>query len=160
VLLDTVRDFLEVDLDVMARNALEALMRPRIGDAEPFQAVEAEAAMRELGMHGVDGVLLALQPVARDHGGADLAEAILHHEQVPARQQRPRLRPEPGPDEAAELLDRIGGELDALREIMLAELGGLGDALTALVVEPAVIGAAQPLLLGNAAFEIDAAMGA
>src|SRR3954464_14798969 len=43
---------------------------------------------------------------------------------------------------------------------MLGELGRLGDALAGLVVEPAVIGAAQPLILGNAAFEIDAAMGA
>ena len=65
-----------------------------------------------------------------------------------------------GPQDAAALDQRIGCQLDALAVAALDRLGRDFDTLSGDVVFPAMIGAAQPVLLVAAEPERDAAMGA
>src|SRR5207249_589691 len=55
--------------------------------------------MQPLEMDRVDGVLLALEPVARDLRQHDLYEAVLPGERLPRWHQRRRLRTEVGPQQ-------------------------------------------------------------
>ena len=119
--------------------------------------------MRPLEMYGIDRVLLALEPVARDLGQHDLAKPVLPGKEFPIRYQRPRLRPEIGPEQSAPLLDRIRLDADlvlqaqfGMRDILI----GLRQTDTVAVIEPAVIVAAQAALLDIAVGQIGAAMAA
>ena len=121
----------------------------------------AELRVQEFEMHGIGRVVHALYPIARQRIDLDRAIKIIAHQQVPARQERHRRRTHIGPDEAAERLARIGLDLDLLfvaqlgmREILERHL----DAIALQVERPAVIGAAQAAILGNAVFERHAAM--
>src|SRR5947209_13822834 len=117
--------------------------------------------MRPFEMHGVDRVLLALEPVARDLSQHDLAKAVFPGEEFPIRHQGPRLGAEISPEEAAALLDRMGLDADLVFEPRL----GMRDVLVRLrqaasvgAVQPTVIVAAQPAGLDIAVAKIGAAM--
>ena len=123
--------------------------------------VVRQIGVQPLGVYRVHGVLHALEPVAWHHGRAHVAEQIVADEQVPSREQRHGRRAHVGPDESAKLLDRVARNLHLLLETsvrMDGLLEGLLDALAGLVHHPAVIHAAQAVLLRYAVREIDAAM--
>src|SRR5437870_4789868 len=112
-------------------------------------------------MHRVDRVLLALEPVARDLGLDDLAEPVLPREEFPIRHQGARLRAEIGPEEAAQLFDRVGLDTDLILETGLGMrqiLVGLHQNAAVGAVEPAMVVAAQPAFLDIAIAEVGAAM--
>ena len=107
----------------------------------------------------IDAAFHRLQPVAflqrlemkHCSGGTD-ANSIF-------RQRRLLLRRSHiGPQHPAALHQRIGFQLDLLAEAALDRLRRHFDALPGMVVFPAVIGAAQPVLLVAAEPERDAAM--
>src|SRR6266568_1172167 len=79
-----------------------------------------------------------------------LAEAVGPDEQVPAWQQRRRLRAKVGPDKAAELLHRVGFDAHLVLERAVWRLQGLLEAAALRVEQPAVVTAAQALVFGNA----------
>src|SRR6185312_5487512 len=121
----------------------------------------AELRVQEFEMHGIGRVVHALHPVAGQRIDLDRAIEIVAHEQIPARQQWHRRRTHIGPDEAAERLAGIGLDLDlffvaqlGMREIFEGHL----DAIALRIEHPAVIGAAQAAILGNAVFQRHAAM--
>ena len=150
LVLEAVLELVEIDLDVVRRIGAGLALQPH-----------APVRMRPFEMHRVDRVLLALEPVARDLGDDDLAEAVLPGEELPIRHQRRRLRPEIGPEQPAPFRDRIGLDADLVLEPRLGMrhvLVGLREAASRLVIEPAVIVAAQPALLDIAVGEIGAAM--
>ena len=111
-------------------------------------------------MHRIDGVLLALKPVARHVGEHDFAKAVLPGERLPDRQLRRRQRPEIGEQQAGAFLDRIGLDLAAgLRRLRTGGvLVGLFEAAAGLVHQPAVIAAADAGLLDPAIGHVGAAM--
>lgn len=139
---------LEGDLDVLLRDdgqgrlAGELLEEGAIAPVKPLDVVR------------VDGVLHDLQEVARQLGVRDVAPGVGHDEEVVARQRWRRgllgVRPEIGEDEPAELLHLVGGGPDPVLEVRIGGLTRLVEALTARVEEPAVVAAAQALLLGAA----------
>ena len=82
-----------------------------------------------------------------------------HHGEFPLRQRRLLLgRAHVGPQHAAALDQRIGLQFDLLAEAALGRLRRHLDALAGVVVFPAVIGAAQPVLLVAAEPQRDAAV--
>ena len=102
-------------------------------------------------MGGIPRVLLALQPVTIDGIDGDLANGVGPDEEVPAWQGGGRQRAHIGEDEPAQLLDRISLHLAGEAG------GGLHGPLRAgagLVVEPAMIWAAQPAIVGNAILQV------
>ena len=140
-------------LEVVERYPLMVADRPLGNACRP----RGEVRVQPLHVHRVDRVLHDLDPVARNLNVLDVADHVVHHEEVPARQQRRRLRPEVGKDQAAQLLDSVRGQPDrvlephsgeALRVANLFER--LLDATARRVVHPAVVGAADALLLGDA----------
>jgi len=54
--------------------------------------------MKPLYMHRVKRILHDLQPIARDHRRADIAQHAIAHEQIPARHQGRWLRSQVGKD--------------------------------------------------------------
>src|ERR1700738_4398507 len=150
LVLEAVLEFAEIDLDVVRR----------VRTGPPLQP-QAPVRMGPFEMHRVDRVLLALEPVARDLGLDDLAETVRPREEFPIRHQRPRLRPEIRPYEAAQFGDRVGLDVDSIPEPSLGIrdiLIGLREAASRLVIEPAVIVAAQPVRFDIAIAEIGAAV--
>src|SRR5438876_9797877 len=101
-------------------------------------------------MTEVAAVLHDLQPVAGQPMSDDLAEAVRPDEQVPARQQWRRLRAKVGPDQAAQLLHRVGLDAHLVLERAVWRLQRLFEAATFSVEQPAVVTAAQALIFGNA----------
>src|SRR5712671_1665908 len=117
--------------------------------------------MRPFEMHRVDRVLLTLEPVAWDLGQDDLAKAILPREEFPIRHERPRLGAKIGPEKATAFFDRISLDADFILQPCLGMgdvLIGLRQAAAGVVVQPAVIVAAQPARLDIAVAEICAAV--
>ena len=160
ILLDAHRHPLEADLDVVPADPVEARDLALVRAPEPFQHVLAEAAVQVLGVDGVHRVLLALEPVAGQQGGADLPEDVVDDEQVPAGQQRRGGGAQIAPDQSSQLLHRVGLEPHGFLELVLGGLAGLLDALPGGVVHPAVVGAAQTFLFRNAVPEVHAPVGA
>ena len=111
-------------------------------------------------MHRVDGVLLALEPVARHVGEHDLAKAVLPGERLPDRHLRRRLRTHVGPQQPAHFAHRIGLDLAAgLRRLRIGGvLVGLLDAGAGLVEAPAVVAAADAAVLDPAVGHVGAAV--
>ena len=64
------------------------------------------------------------------------------------------------PDETAKLLHRIGGDANSILKLTLRPFGWRLEATTFQVVFPAVIGAADPMLLDHPASERSAAVSA
>ena len=109
-------------------------------------------------MQRIEGVFLTLKPVAGQLRDADFAHRVVPGQLFPPRKQRRRLRAKVGEQQAAELLNRVAGYSDFLFESAVGPdrlLEGLLNALAGLVVEPAVIHAAQAVLLGDAVGEVD-----
>src|SRR5262245_41813865 len=114
-------------------------------------------------MQRVDGVFLALKPIARNVGKNDLHESVFPGERLPIRNQGRGLRAEIGPNQSSMRLDRISRDLHFVLEAGL-RVGdvfvGLLGAGSMLVEEPAVIVAAQTALLDESIRGIRPAMGA
>src|SRR4051794_11115423 len=109
--------------------------------------------MRRHDMRGIAGILDGLQPVAWDDRQSDLPIHPFEHVGLPSRQKWRRTRTEIGEDKPAQFFDRISLDLylvlvGAVRVGKLLER--LFDALAALIIEPAVVCAAQPAFVGNA----------
>ena len=99
-------------------------------------------------VRGIDRVLHRLQPVALQKGVfLHPAFAMLPGEHVPARQRRRRVGAEIGEQQAAELHDRIGGVPYFVLEGAAGGLRRLLEAMAAGVELPAVIGAADALVI-------------
>src|ERR1700733_15594227 len=117
--------------------------------------------MHPLKMQRVDGIFLALEPVAGHVGKNDLHEAVFPGERLPVGYERRGLRPEIGPDEAAARFDGICGDADFLLKARVG-LGnvfvGLLEAAAITIEKPAVIIAAQSALLDETVGHVRAAM--
>src|SRR5438034_482328 len=137
-------ELLERDLEVPRRaGAGLAAQRGRPVGMEPLE------------VDRVDGVLLALEPVARDLGEHDLLVAPLA-EEVPVGHERRGRGAEVRPEQPRLRLDGIGRGLDLVLEARLGArdlLERLVQARARAVEEPAVVVAAQAALLRNAVAE-------
>ncbi len=125
--------------------------------------VAGPVGVKPLGMHRVEGVLLALEPVARKLGERDITRDVVGCERLPERQDRGRRRTEVGEHQPLEFLHGVAGDLHLLLETPVRVhrlLEGLLDALPRLVHHPAVVHAAKAVLLRDAVGEIDPAVGA
>ena len=111
-------------------------------------------------MNGIDGVFLALKPVARNVREHDFAKAVGPSERFPHRQFRRRLRSEIGEQQSCAFLHRIGlGVTAGLRWLRARGiLIGLFEAAAGLVDEPAVIAAADAVFLDPAVGHVGAAV--
>src|SRR5579872_7401208 len=101
-------------------------------------------------MDGIDRVLLALKPVARNFREDDLHEAVLPGERLPRWHERRWLRTEVGPHQSRLRLDAVPFQADGLPDFCVgidALLVRLLDAAPTLVVAPAVIVASQAAVL-------------
>ena len=119
------------------------------------------AAVQEGDVAGIDAALHRLQPVGFLQPLRDEALLARHGGEFPFRQRRLLVRrAHIGPQHAAALDQRIGGELDLLGEAALLRLRRHIHALAGHVVFPAVIGAAQAAFLVAAEPQRHAAVGA
>jgi hypothetical protein len=145
-IMDAVRIF-EIHLDpVIALDPL-AHIRPR------HRKLGIDAGMKRHDMETIDHVLDALQPIAVDVAGAEDFVALRVEEQVIIGEFRRWLRPDIGEDHARDLAHGIGALPHLVLEVAEGGLARLIEALALCVVEPAVIAAAQALLLDAAVFE-------
>ena len=109
----------------------------------------------------IDPALHGLQPIAVLQPLGDEGLLGRNGGEFPLRQRRLLLRrAHIGPQHRPALHQRIGLELDLLAEAGLSRLGGNLDALAGRVVFPAMVGAAQAVLLVAAEPQRDTAMGA
>src|SRR3974390_3658258 len=109
-------------------------------------------------MAGVDAAFQRLQPIAFLQTLRDQAAVRLPADEFVIRQRRLLLRrTHIGPQNAAFLDQRIRLQLDALAVAALFRLRRHVDTLAGVVVLPAVIWAAQPVLLVAAKPQRDAA---
>ena len=105
-------------------------------------------AVQERDVARIDAALHRLQVVALLQPLAVVAMRGRQHRPFELRQRRLQLgRPHVGPEDPAALDQRIGLQLDLLAEAALGRLRRHLDALAGVVVFPAVIGAAQPVVL-------------
>src|SRR5690349_14221410 len=116
------------------------------------------SGMEPWDMADIAGVLDRLQPVAVVEIGPEhaLARAVLQH--VIFRQQRRRQRTDIGEDQTGLFLHRVSALSDLVLEVAVWLLAGLLQTLAVHVEQPAVIAAAQALLLDTAIDERRAAM--
>ncbi len=108
-------------------------------------------------MHGVDRILLTLQPVARHLRKEDLDETVLPAEGLPIGNQRRGVRAQVGPQKSGVSAYGIRSDdplLAVARTASEAILEGLLEAPPLCVESPAVIVAPQPLRLDVAVGEI------
>ena len=134
------------------------MLRRRIGIAAAQSA--APIVVHPLEMHGIDGVLLALKPIARNVREHDFAKAVGPGERFPYRQFRRGLRPEISEQQSGAFLHRIGlGVTAGLRRFRIGGiLVRLFEAAAGLVDEPAVIAAADAVVLDPAVGHVGAAV--
>ena len=85
VLAETMLEWLEANVQVMTYEATHFVDFDRIGDAFALQHVLPQVTVQVLCVHGVHGVLHALEPIARDHRGAYLPPCALFNQRKPAR---------------------------------------------------------------------------
>ncbi len=149
-----------VDEAVIELVEIELQMLRRIGLTLAAQA-HAPVVVHPFEMHRIDGVLLALKPVAGDVGNAYFNEAVLARERFIDRQLGRWKRAHIDPDQSAKRLHRIGLDLALLAQRIFRIGGiliGLADAIAILVEQPAVIVAADALFLDKAIGQVGAAM--
>ena len=154
---DAELELVEPDLLMPARRALL-----RHGDAVGV-AVRAHVGVQPLDVHGVERVLLALEPVARYLRNGDVADGVVPEQVLPAGEERRGLRAHVGEHEPRHLAYGVARDLDLLLEASVRVDGlleGLLDALAGLVHHPAVVHATEAVLLGDAVGEVDAPVGA
>ncbi len=149
-----------VDDAVLELLELEPQMPRRVRTALPAQT-RAPVVVQPLEMHRVHGVFLGLEPVARHFAERDLHEAVRPGERLPVGRERRRLRAEIRPQQPGQRRDRVRLDANAFL-VARAGFGGvlvrLLDAAAGVVVAPAVITAAQPAFLDDAAGEVRAAV--
>src|SRR5438874_1689182 len=105
-------------------------------------------AVKPKEMRGVYGVFHRLKPVTINHRiNHDPASSLFPREDIPAGQQRPRLRSKISEQQPAEFFYRIGGVFDAIFESAPRWLGRLLETSSAIIKFPAVIRAADSLLV-------------
>ena len=120
-------------------------------------------AVQPLQVHRVQRVLLALQPVARQYGQTDVPDDVADREHVPVRHQRRGRGAHVGEQQPGLLLHRVRLHLDLVLEPRLRVLRllvRLLRALARLVVQPAVVRAAQAMLFRDAVDHVHAPVGA
>ena len=121
----------------------------------------APVHMHPLEVQRIDGVLLALKPVARHFREDDLDKPVLPGERLPVGHQRSRLGSEISPDQAGLGFHGIRRDADLVLEVSLRSRDvfiRLLGAAAVLVEQPAVIVAAQPALLDESVRQVGAAM--
>ena len=153
-----VRD-LEPDLAVVGASRADACV-PGVAQFLGLVAVHhpaAPVAVEPLEVHRVKGVLVALEPIAREHDGLRAPDA-LPDEHVDAGKERRGLRAHVGEDDAAEFLRVVRLDAHLLLELRAFRLRRLVDALALLVEYPAVVGAADAVLLRYAVGEVGLAV--
>ena len=158
---DAVLELGEADLLVVARDDGAQIRLTAERDSLLSLLGNAPVPVKPFEMDRVMGVLLALQPVARQFGDPDVRVAVLVGEGLPHGDERSGSRPHVCPQHAAEFLHGVTRDLDLLLETSVRVDGlleGLLDALAGLVHHPAVVHAAQAMLLRYAVGEIDPAM--
>src|SRR5262249_9076574 len=142
--------------DEQATGALHDLeVGPRVAEivlvalGPAMQRIDLQlAAMQPRGVARVDAAFKRLQPVALLQPLRDVALRPPHPRELELRQWGLSLRrAQIGPQHVAALHQRIGLQLDLLAEARLLRLRRHVDALPGPIVFPAVIGAAQPVLL-------------
>ena len=106
----------------------------------------------------VDGILRALEPIAIFRAGADDALAAIGEKQIITRQQRRRIGANVGKDKTGDFLSFVRRVLDTIFEGAVRGLGGLFETAAADVIKPAVVTAADALILHPAEFQRRAAM--
>src|SRR6266850_4086204 len=129
------------------------------GDLRPLQShMWILRRMERDQMSLVDGILGALEPVTIFRAGADHALAILFEKQIIGRQERRGIWTDVGENETSDLLSFIRRVLDTIFESTVRGFGGLLEATAVHVIKPAVITAADALILHSAEFQRRAAM--
>ena len=137
---------------------LVALVVRALGVAVQRIAVHV-AGVQERDVAGVDAALHRLQIVALLQPLGVVAMRGRQHRPFELRQRRLQFRrPHVGPQNPAALDQRIGLQLDLAAEAAFGRLRRHLDALAGVVVFPAVIGAAQPVVLVAAEPQRHAAM--
>ena len=133
-----------------------------LGALADMQRIAAQVVpVQERDVHGIDAAFERLQPVA--FLGALGDETVRGADRRPFEIRRRRLvlgRTHIDPDHVAALDARIRREFDLVAEAALGRLRRNLDALAGDVIFPAVIGAAQTVVLVAAEPQRDAAMGA
>jgi hypothetical protein len=129
-----------------SRRVLGLVEGRRLGDhvGQGREAVEERRVLR------VDHVLGHLQPVALVIALLGPVLAVVAHEHVVGRDHRRFTLAHIGPDDAVAVLAGITRDLDVARQRRAVGLAGLVDALAGLVVQPAVVAAADARLLDRA----------
>src|SRR5262249_35558759 len=141
---EAVVELLEHELEVLGRIGRSLPVEPRV-----------PVLVHPLEVHRIAGVLLALEPVARDFRDHDLAEAVLPGERLPDRQLGRRQRAHIGEQEPGAFLHRIGLGRATPRAVRIDDIViGLLDDAAGLVHQPAVIIAADADLLDEAVGEV------
>ena len=126
----------------------------------PVQRIAVHVlAVQERDVARIDAAFHRLQVVALLPALAVVAMRRRQQRPFELREWRLQLgRPHIGPQNAATLDQRVRFQFDLVAEAALRRLGRHVDALAGVVVLPAVIGAAQPVLLVTAEPQRDAAV--
>ena len=130
---------------------------------ENLREIPASVPVQVLHVGSIQGVLLTLQPATGQVRDGDVPYRIVPHQGTPARQQRRWLRAHVDKDEPAELLGLVGADATLIAEVVLRMCGILErllDAAPARVEFPAVVLAADAVVLDHAIGEAGTAVGA
>ena len=112
-------------------------------------------------MDRIDGIFLALEPIAVDIGKDDLGKAVFPVEGFVIRQQRCRVGPHISPEKPRHGLHLVGLDFDLPTQFALGIDGifiRLVNAVAVLVPQPAMVIAAQPAFLDITVGQIGAAV--
>ncbi len=153
---DPVAVLLEADLGVPPLT-----LEVRLFAVQHLGEIAVRVVVKVLGMCGIDGILLCLQPIARELGDRNVADRLVPDERPPSREQRRRTRPHIDEDQAAELggLVRLHGALLTKATARLDDvLEGLLDAGAVHRELPAVVLAADAVGLDDTVGEAGAAV--
>src|SRR5262249_50912338 len=110
---------------------------------------------------GIQGVLLALQPATGQVRDGDVPYRVVPHQRTPSWQQRDRRRAHVDEDESGEFLGLVGADAAFVAEVVFRVRGILErllDTAAARVEFPAVVLAADTIILDHAISEAGAAM--
>ena len=122
-----------------------------------FPNVVGEMAVEPLGVDRVHRVLHYLQIVAWQDRHADIPVDVVPNQQVPTGQQGNWQRPQIGEYQAAQFLHRVSGGgyfvFEGLERVLFSFIG-LIQATAFVVEEPAMIRAAQSVIVGHAVDQV------
>ena len=121
----------------------------RVIDVQPFH------------VHGIQGILHALEPVAGKLGDGHVTDDISPQERRPQRQCGGRLRPKVGKDQPSDLFHRISGNTTLLLEFSVRPdrfLERLLNTGARWVELPSVVRATESIILRDAVCHVDPAV--